>query len=410
MPSPSFVRRQPPELWLLFVGRVITAAGFSFSFPFFALYASDKLKVSGTVIGLTFFARGVVGGISRYFGGELADRLGRKIVMQTALAGRAVTSAAITWEIWAGKPFAWIAATFIASDLFGQLFEPSSQAYVSDMTSGRARIEGFGLVRMGINAGWALGLVLHGFLTQSYVLAFGVTAGVFTLSLTLFTLFLHEKPHTASGRFTIGDVRTLVGNRQFRTLCLSTLLVGVVASQLVPSTSIYVTRHVGLAVAGIPFLIALNGGLVFLLQIPASRWIDTGLVRALVVGAFCYAAGYGSYALGTQYWHFALCILAVTCGEILAQPAATTLASEMAPDAQRGRYLGVFGLANNFGWSLGPALGGSLLDLRAGRSPILWLALAAIASLAAAGFSSIRFRRPDAHPAPEPVPVAGASA
>ena len=81
----------------------------------------------------------------------------------------------------------------------------------------------------------------------------------------------------------------------------------------------------------------------------------------------------------------------------------------MAPEAQRGRYLGVFGLANNFGWSLGPALGGALLDLRAGRSPILWLALAAIATLAAAGFSSIRFRRPGAHAAPEPVAVAGAA-
>ena len=29
---------------------------------------------------------------------------------------------------------------------------------------------------MGINGGWALGLVLHGFLTRSYVLAFGVSA------------------------------------------------------------------------------------------------------------------------------------------------------------------------------------------------------------------------------------------
>ena len=311
--------------------------------------------------------------------------------MQLALAGRALTSAAIAWEIYSRQPFTIFAATYIASNFFGQLFEPSSQAFVSDITTGRVRVEGFGLVRMGINGGWALGLGLASVVTRAYAPAFAITAGVFTFSFLLFTFALREPAHTSSGRMTAGDLRGIIHNRPFRLLCFSSLLIGVVASQLVPSTSIYVTTHALLPEGWVPRIIAVNGLLVVLLQLPASRWMGrVGLRRALILGSLCYAVGYGSFAYGSQVWHFALCIAIVTVGEVLVMPGAIALASELAPDTQRGRYLGVYGLAMMVGWSFGPALGGVLLDARPGRSGVPWFPIAALALLAAVGYASLK--------------------
>jgi MFS family permease len=52
-----------------------------------------------------------------------------------------------------------------------------------------------------------------------------------------------------------------------------------------------------------------------------------------------------------------------------------------------GRYMGFFGLAEAFGWSAGPFIGGWLLDYFGNEPLVLWGAIAAIAATAAIGFS-----------------------
>jgi MFS family permease len=384
---PSFFARYPAPVWILFSGRVITSAGFSFGFPFFALYASTTLHESGFRIGAVILVSGLAGAAAKLVGGEWADRVGRKPVMQFALAGRCVTAAAIAAVIWKGAGFYPLAAALVTSNFFGQLFEPSSQAFVSDVTRGQVQVESFGLVRMGINLGWGLGLIAHGLLTQSYALAFLVTACVFAVSFALISLTIREPAHRISAAPERGAAFAFVANKPFLTLCAASALISVVWSQLVTSTSVYVTRHAALPEHDVPFILAVNGSLVFLLQLPASRLTErTGLVPALVAGCLFYAAGYGAFPWCSASWHFGAALAVVTAGEVLVAPSSTALAAQLAPDAERGRYLGLWGLASNAGFSLGPALGGWLLDRNPGRSLLTWLSMAAIGAAAAAAY------------------------
>jgi len=52
--------------------------------------------------------------------------------------------------------------------------------------------------------------------------------------------------------------------------------------------------------------------------------------------------------------------------------------------------MGIYGLFNSFGWSIGPLVGGILLDLNHGRPLVLWGIIAALAATAAAGFLWLR--------------------
>jgi MFS family permease len=54
--------------------------------------------------------------------------------------------------------------------------------------------------------------------------------------------------------------------------------------------------------------------------------------------------------------------------------------------------MGVFGLFNSFGWSIGPLVGGVLLDVATGRPLLVWGAIAGLAFLAAIGFRDLRGR------------------
>ncbi|NUN50884.1 MAG: MFS transporter [Candidatus Brocadiae bacterium] len=391
----GLLRRYPGALWLLFAGRLVTAAGFSFSFPTFTLYAANSLHVSGSRIGTVLLLAGLIGAGAKYVGGSLSDRIGRRGVMLLALGGRAATSFGIAWLIAFRPEFPAIAAVFVASNAFGQLFEPSSQAYVSDITSGRVRVEAFGLVRMGINAGWAIGPVLLVLLHKSYATAFTVTGFVFTFSFFLFLLAVREPVHAPRPSPVPGAPTGLLSNRPFLVLCLASMVVMTVSSQLVMTTSIYTTRHVGLDPALVPVLFSINGALVVLLQFPASRWMGrVGLVPALVLGSLCYGLGYGGYAFSSGLGQFALCIAVVTVGEVLVAPGQISLASELSPAGERGHYLGVQGLVSNLGWCLGPWIGGQILDRHPGPGGALWFPLAGVAACAALVFGSLRFFGP----------------
>ncbi|KAF0245176.1 MAG: major facilitator superfamily [Planctomycetota bacterium] len=378
------LRRYPPELWLLFFGRVITATGYSFSFPFFAIYCAGHLKIPMGDVGAAFAMSGFAGMIARFCGGELADRLGRKIVMQGALAGRALTSAGIAWQIATGAPFWHLAATFVASNFAGQIFEPSSQAYVADISTGRMRAESFGFVRMGINAGWALGMILNAIVTESYVVTFAITAGVFALSLLLFSVFLREPPRAPHPDEPGPPLSAIFANRPFLLLAGAAVLLSVVWSQLVAGTSMYASGFACIPDKTIAWILAVNGTGVFLLQIPATRWMGRiGLVPALVTGCLLYGAGYGSYTFCTQPWHFALAIAVVTCGEVLCAPAGASLATELAPLSQRGRYLGAYMLTQNSGQVFGPYISGQLLQRFPTHPGATWFTIAGIAGASA---------------------------
>jgi MFS family permease len=412
MPNP--LRRYPPELWLLFFGRVITATGYAFSFPFFALYCAGTLKIPTGEVGAALAVSGLGGAVARFCGGELADRLGRKIVMQGALAGRALTSAAIAWQIHTGAPFWQLAATFVASNFSGQLFEPSSQAYVADISTGRMRAESFGFVRMGINAGWALGMILNAVVTESYVFTFTLTSGVFTLSLVIFSIILREPKRAPRSAEPGPPLEAVLANRPFLLLAGAAVLLSIVWSQLVAGTSMYASQFAHIPDKTIGWILAVNGTGVFLLQIPATRWMGRiGLVPALVTGCLLYGAGYGAYTFCTQPWHFAVAIAVVTCGEVLCAPAGASLATELAPSSQRGRYLGVYMFTQNSGQIFGPYISGQLLQRFPGHPGATWFTIAGIAGAsAAAHLAIVRIfgvgkRPPVESAAPvKPVPVA----
>jgi len=82
----------------------------------------------------------------------------------------------------------------------------------------------------------------------------------------------------------------------------------------------------------------------------------------------------------------------VTLGEVTAVPATMNLTANFANEETRGRYMGVYGLFNSFGWSLGPLVGGALLDASNRISWIPWSVIALLSLFAALGFWDLRGR------------------
>lgn len=65
------------------------------------------------------------------------------------------------------------------------------------------------------------------------------------------------------------------------------------------------------------------------------------------------------------------------------------MVANLSPEKERGRYMGVFSFFTATGWSLGPAIGGLLLDSIA-EPIILWSSISTIGLVSAVGYAMLK--------------------
>jgi len=118
-----------------------------------------------------------------------------------------------------------------------------------------------------------------------------------------------------------------------------------------------------------------------------------------VLGAFLYGAGYLLFGWLRAYSALMGAMVVLTWGEMLFAPTSLAVVADLAPPDRRGRYMGAFGLAESFGWSAGPFLGGVLLDAFPHSPQAMWGLITSLAFAAGLGFMAWHKRawRPRSH-------------
>jgi MFS family permease len=391
-------RRYDRRLWTLVFVQMIVACGFGAAMPFVSLYLYRELGVSMRGVGTIMLVAALVTSVGRIIGGELSDRLGRKPLIVLAMAARTGIFLLMAYVIHLRASYLLVAGVFLAIRFFGAVIQPAVRAMVTDVADPSRRVESFGLLRIGMNAGWAAGPALGGFLLAiSYSSLFLVTAGASLIGFLIMLCFTTESIRArAQERFELRKVLSAVRNRPFFFFCLSSLGLFLVMGQFASTLSVFSTEIIKISEVELGFLYTLNGIICVLFQWPAAFVAARmGTFRALIGGCLLYALGYLSVGFVPAFGYLLGSMVVITLGEILHSPSASTAVAAMAPEGKIGRYMGFFGLAEALGWSVGPFIGGLLFDATAMTAPtLLWGAIAGLGVLAAFGygFTSRRFR------------------
>ncbi len=378
------------RVWALVATQMITAAGFSICLPFLSLHLHVERGLSMSAVGGLLLVASLAAALARLVGGELADRWGRRPILLFAVATRVLALVGMAALIHLEGPILSIAAAYGFIRLTGALAMPSISAMISDLTQPDRRTEAYGLLRVGANVGWSAGPAVGGLLAAVVPYAgLFLIASLFAIgSFALIALLVPEPPQTARATRTAASLLAALGDRQFTAFVGLALVLLVVSGQLVSTLSVFTVNRAGFSEAQFGGLLTLNGLLVVFLQYPLARRIARLSTRnALVFGGLLYATGYLAFGWLGSYLGFLAAITVVTFGEMVFSPMALRLVADLAPPGQRGRYMGAYGLAEALGWSVGPFVGGVLLDLFPASPPALWGAVAALAVLAAIGFA-----------------------
>jgi len=385
------------RVFIMSLGWMVSSAGFAMVIPFLSIYFHEHMGLSMSAIGLFFGFTAVLRAVPQPVAGWLSDRVGRVPIMGVSQILRSLTFAGVGYAIMSGSGFPLIALFISFNYIFGAVLDPAAKAMIADVVSRDQRVAAYGLLRIGGNLGWALGPALGGFVSdKSFSTLFYIAGAMTAISGVYFLVTLKDVPNRNGTRPMAGfRWRDIIDVRQDPLLlrhCLIAFVLFLVVAQLIATLSVYTTETVGISRSQLGILYAINGFMVVFLQLPISSLLRrVSLTGQLASGALVYAIGYFLVGLAAGFPFLVFCMVVITIGEMMISPPSLALVANLSSPEAYGRYMGIFGFFYTSGWSLGPTLGGLLLDVFASRPLMIWTGISLLAMVA--GLLYIRFSR-----------------
>jgi MFS family permease len=322
---------------------------------FLVLYLTRKGYSPGEA-GLAVAAFGVGEVLASWLGGLLADRLGRRDTIALSMFGSAAALVALSQV----ETYGLILVVAFLAGLAGELYRPAGAALVSDLVPPGQRVTAFAVLRLAVNVGFAVGIAVAGFLAdRSFLWVFlsdAATATAFGV-LTLLTL-----PHGTRSRRqdegARGSLATAIGDRAFVSFLAASALVVFVYFQQQATLPLHVTGQPGLSSADFGLLLAINGVLIVLFELPVSALTMRRPAREMIALSFLLIGmGFALTGLAHSMPALGLTVAVWTLGEMVGAPVSYAYVADLAPEHMRGRYQGIYGIAWASGTVTGPAVG-----------------------------------------------------
>lgn len=379
------LKQFPQPVWILFAGTFINKFG-TFVVPFLALHLT-RLGYSPAQAGLALGTYGAGHFLASLLGGHLADSIGRRKTIVLSTFSGAVAMMLLSQAV--SLPL--LMALAFLTGMTAEFYKPASSALLADLVRPEHRVTAYAGYRFAINAGWAMGPAVAGLLAKySYFWLFAgdaATAVVFGLVAWLF--LPHERtPERREGWLVVNAFhsvseagRVAFKDHRFVRLVLATLAVGVVFLQM-PTTLGLEIKAAGYRPSTYGLILALNGIIVVLFEIPLSTYIRRLPPRPIIaVGFALIGCGAGLNAWADEPVEYALGMVVLTFGEVLSMSMSMAYAASLAPEAMRGRYMGLYGLTWATAVACGPALG---MWIFSHQPTVLWVGCG-LTGLVAAG-------------------------
>jgi predicted MFS family arabinose efflux permease len=280
--------------------------------------------------------------------------------------------------------------TFIVSRVILTLIRPTFSTIVTDLTPKEKLTRAYGLLRAGINVGWAIGPAIGGYLLTviSYEWLFGLATLTSVIPLIMTIFLLHESLEKDQKEVMhLKNLVTVAKNSSFMVYIIVTFLLLIAFGQMVSTLSVYTIDHAGFTTAQYGSLLTLNGIIVVLLQYPMAHFTSfKPKYHILIAGSLLVCAGMFLFSWVGSYGLAILAMIILSFGEIVFSPVALAVVSDIAPKRQRGLYMGTFSLSETLGHATGPFIGGIFMDIFTDDPIFTFGGLAAFALIAAIGY------------------------
>jgi DHA1 family multidrug resistance protein B-like MFS transporter len=363
-------------------------------FPFMAIYFTQKLGQG--LAGVLLLSTTAVQILTSFYGGYLADRWGRKIVMVYA---QGIQFLAFALMALANSPLvdsAWLTfAMMLIQNACNGMINPAADAMLIDVSTRENRSFMYSINYWSVNLSIAIGAFFGGLLFATHRFPLFLTLALISLlTLLLTAFFVQETYQPAQERNRLkkeaGILRGIVQNYKLvmkDTFFMLYSLGGLLVLSLEFQTSNYIsvrlqqefgTRTIQLAdwfsleMTGIRVqsMIQIENTvtvvcLAMIISKLVKRFHDA---RVLYAGFLMYTIGYSILGFSNSLWLIAAAILVATIGELMYVPVRQSYLAEIVKEDARSSYMAVNGLVlqgakmmGALGVSVGAVLSSSMM-------------------------------------------------
>jgi predicted MFS family arabinose efflux permease len=352
------------EVWRLALITFINRAG-TMVLPFLSLYLTENLNLSLAQVGWVMTSFGIGSLFGSWIGGKLTDKIGYYKVMFWSLL--------ITGFLFIGLQYVTsfigfvigIFITMTVADTFRPAMFVSLKAYSKPENQTRSLT----LIRLAINLGFSFGPFLGGLIitTLSYSGLFWID-GITSISAILLmrTVLKQKEFHPKKVSDSIEHIITSIyKDKPYWIFLTIVFLMGFVFLQLFTTMPLYYKGVHKLTEVEIGLLMAINGFLIFVFEMPLIHYIENKLLDKLKIVTWSLVLFSLSFIiLNVTSWVGILIVsmLFITLGEMLAFPFTNNFAMIRAPEGKEGRYLALYSMAFSFAHIFSAKTGMEMID------------------------------------------------
>jgi MFS family permease len=388
----------PRDVWILQVGGLLNAFGNGIVVPFLIIYLHNVRGVSLSAAGAVAAVNSAGALVSGFVAGSLSDRVGPRRVLMGALLVMAVSISLFPLIRNAWHAFALSVVLGAGSGSFW----PSQSSLLTALTGTGRRHAAFGLQRVSMNLGIALGGLTGGFIAstahpRTFTILFLLDAVTFVAYVVV--LVLLPSPVTAH-EHEPGTYAAVARDRVFmRVVLLNTVFMAAAMSVMVELLPPFAKNQAHVNERGIGILWFVPSLVITLAQLPVTKLVEGRRRMRLLalMGTIWAASELIVVVAGSQLEAvaatavMAVAVALFALGECLHGAIHAPLAADLSPPGSIGRYMAVSSQSWQIGWIVGPGLGGVILQYAPNA---LWLIGAAACLVGSAYAVALEHRLP----------------
>lgn len=345
------------EVWLLSLVTFINRAG-SMVIPFLSLYLTKSMGLSLDQVGWIMSSFGAGSILGSWLGGKLSDQFGYYQVIALSLFSSGL--AFIGLQFMQGFiPFC-IGVFFLTT--LNDSFRPAMFVALRNYSKPENRTRAVTLIRLAINLGFSFGPALGGLIiiTLSYKGLFWVDGITCLLAGALFLLKLPSKDGIADikGKDSLKR-RSPYTDRTYLFFLLTTVIITIPFLQYFSTIPLFYNEVHGMSEASIGLLIAFNGLLIFLTEMPLIKWCERqgySIYSILVASVLFFIVSFILLDIAPVVAVLWVGMTFMTIGEMLNFPFMNRVAMDRSDHGLPGAYMAMFTIS----WSVAHIIGHNL--------------------------------------------------
>ena len=224
------------------------------------------------------------------------------------------------------------------------------------------------LIRLAINLGFSMGPALGGLIIASlgYAGLFWVDGITCLLAGLLLLQVLNPKKANILDEEEVSNPMPAHRDRPYMLFLLSVMLFAVVFLQYFSTVPLFYKKVGGLSESAIGLLLALNGILIFLFEMPLVKFLESkgrAMLSYVLLGGVLVGASVLIFNLSHALPILIMGMLLMTLGEMVAFPFSNAFAMVRGKKGRLGEYMGLYTVAFSFSHIIGHNSGLQMIEM-----------------------------------------------